>query len=138
MKPKTQIAYFLFVAAAAACLSFAACARDGTGSSPTAVSVPADGHVITVVTTIYPVTYFTQRIAGDRAEVVGVVPQGIEAHDFEPKPSDLRAIQDASVVVYDHPEFESWMADALKSAASDTTVVQAGGDGASGESDPHV
>jgi zinc transport system substrate-binding protein len=101
-----------------------------------------------VVTTIYPVTYFTQRVGGDRVLVTSLVPSGVEAHDFEPKPSDLRAIQEAKVVVYTHPAFEAWMADALKSAGPKLAVVQAaelhakdngGGDGHSHSGiDPHV
>lgn len=86
---------------------------------------PAADGKLAVVTTIYPVTYFTQRIGGDRIHITRLVPAGVEAHDYEPKPSDLQAINRANVVVYTHPAFETWMADALKSVGAGKSVVQA-------------
>ncbi len=70
-------------------------------------------------------TYFTQRVGGDRIRLTSLVPAGVEGHDYEPKPSDLQAIDRAKVVVYNHPAFETWMADALKSVGAGKSVVQA-------------
>jgi zinc transport system substrate-binding protein len=96
---------------------------------------------LSVVTTIYPVTYFAQRIGGDRVQVTTLVPAGVEAHDYEPKPSDLRSLRDAAVVVYNHPSFEAWIAAALKSLPEGRVIVQAASleAGAGGTApDPHV
>ncbi len=86
---------------------------------------PAADGKLAVVTTIYPVTYFTQRIGGDRIHITRLVPAGVEAHDYEPKPSDLQAISRARVIIYNHPAFETWMAEALKSAGAGKSVVRA-------------
>ena len=88
---------------------------------------PARPAKLSVVTTIYPVTYFTKVVGGDRIEVTSLVPAGVEAHDYEPKPSDLRSLRDAAVVVYNHPAFEAWIAAALKSLPRSRVIVQAAG-----------
>jgi zinc transport system substrate-binding protein len=80
-----------------------------------------------------------------------LVSAGAEAHDFEPKPSDLRAIKEADVVVYIHPAFEAWMAAAIESIEPGKVIVQAadlseeadapeisGGEHDHGGVDPHV
>jgi zinc transport system substrate-binding protein len=96
-----------------------------------------DGR-LSVVTTIYPVTYFAQRIGGGRVQVTSLAPPGVEAHDYEPKPSDLRAVLGADLVVFTHPSFEVWMADALKSRPAGKAVVQAVEGVRVSGADPHV
>ena len=85
----------------------------------------AAGSRLQVAATIYAVTYFTERVAGDRAEVTPLVKPGVEAHDFEPAPSDIRAIASADVVVFNHPVMEAWMPDALEAVGGERVVVQA-------------
>ena len=63
-------------------------------STPTSeVSAPAPeanvSPVLNVVTTIYPVTYFAERVGGDRTTVESLIKAGVDAHDFEPTPSDI-------------------------------------------------
>ena len=38
------------------------------------------------VTTVAPITSIAANIIGDRAEIVGVVPEGTNSHTFEPSP----------------------------------------------------
>lgn len=53
----------------------------------------------TVVTSFYPLQLVTERIAGDRAEVVSLTPPGTEPHDFELAPQDVATVADADLVV---------------------------------------
>jgi ABC-type Zn uptake system ZnuABC Zn-binding protein ZnuA len=55
----------------------------------------ADG--LGVVTTVAPVTDLVQRVVGDRATVVGLVPEGENSHTYQPKPSEARALASADV-----------------------------------------
>lgn len=109
----------------AALALLAAVAALAAACGPDKAATPAADGKLAVVATIYPMTYFTQRVGGDRIRLTSLVPAGVEAHDYEPKPSDLQAINRAKVVVYNHPAFETWMADALKSVGAGKTVVQA-------------
>lgn len=51
-----------------------------------------------VVTTVSPITNIVQNIAGTRAEVTGIVPEGTNSHTFEPAPSDAAAMAEADIV----------------------------------------
>ncbi|MDP7089765.1 MAG: zinc ABC transporter substrate-binding protein [Dehalococcoidia bacterium] len=79
---------------------------------------PSGGEV-SVATTTYPLTYLTEKIGGNRVVVNQVVKPGIEAHDFEPAPSDIRAITNSTLFIYNHPAFESWALNAATAARND-------------------
>ncbi|MGH2711508.1 MAG: metal ABC transporter substrate-binding protein, partial [Actinomycetota bacterium] len=58
------------------------------------------GERRTIVASIYPLAYASERIAGPDWEVIDLTPPGVEAHDLELSIEDRSAIQDADVVVY--------------------------------------
>ena len=93
-----------------------------------------------IVTTIYPLEYFISRIAEDSVEVVNPVPPGVEAHDFEPKPDDIRRLNSADLIIYNGSGFEPWIDRALESIdESERIAIETSrglADLASG--DPHV
>ena len=53
-----------------------------------------------VVVTVYPLWELARPVAGDRAEVVSLVPPGVEPHDWEPSARDTTLVQRATVL---HP-----------------------------------
>ncbi len=83
---------------------------------------------LSIVTTTYPLTYISVRIGGDRARVQQLVKSGVEAHDFEPAPSDVRAIANADIFIYNHPSFEGWALNAASATSGGdsgaTLIVQ--------------
>jgi zinc transport system substrate-binding protein len=79
---------------------------------------PPPGGEVTVITTTYPLTFLSEKIGGNRITVNQLTKPGVEAHDFEPAPSDIRAISDSELFIYNHPSFESW---ALNAAAASST-----------------
>ncbi|MBB4934881.1 ABC-type Zn uptake system ZnuABC Zn-binding protein ZnuA [Lipingzhangella halophila] len=52
-----------------------------------------------VATTVAPITDITERIAGDDAEVTGIVPPGVDSHTFEPGPSVVRDVAGARLFI---------------------------------------
>ena len=90
-------------------VAFAACTREP--------AEPKDGS-LTIVTTIYPLTFMAEQIGGDRVDVIQLVKPGVEAHDFEPAPSDIRAISNANLFFYNHPAFEGWALAAASASGS--------------------
>lgn len=74
---------------------------------------------IRVATTIYPIEYFVGRVGGERIDIVSLIPPGVEAHDFEPKVSDLIDIVQADLLIYNGAEFEPWVERALKALGGD-------------------
>ncbi len=73
------------------------CPDDPTGAGAAVAPVPA-GRRLRVVTTVAPITSIVANVAGDRAEVRGVVPEGSDSHTFEPKPSVAELFGTADVV----------------------------------------
>jgi zinc transport system substrate-binding protein len=79
-----------------------------------------------IVTTFYPMYYFTQKVAGSSANVELLIPNGAEPHDWEPTAKDMAKIQDADLFIYNSRYFESWTEKVLKSINdSNLTVVEA-------------
>ncbi len=91
--------------------------------APTQPPAEAPSEPLSVVTTIYTVTWFTEQVGGDRVSVISLVKPGVDAHDFEPTPSDIITISEADVFVLNHPAFEGWAANALENVGQDSILV---------------
>ena len=57
-----------------------------------------DPAKLNIVTTVSPITSIVANVAGDRAEVRGLIPEGVNSHTFEPPPSAARTMARADVV----------------------------------------
>lgn len=99
----------------------AACSADSDDTSQPTAS-------LNVITTIYPVTHFAERVGGDRVTITSLIRPGIEAHDFEPTPGDIRTISSADVLVYVNPAFEGWVEAAIEAADADIVVAETASD----------
>lgn len=65
----------------------------------------------TVVVSFYILEEFTLRIVGDAMNVVNLMPNGGDAHDFELSVSDRRVVEDADHVLLLGNDFEHWAED---------------------------
>jgi zinc transport system substrate-binding protein len=81
------------------------------------------GRKISVVTTLFPLYDFARNICGDKADVTLLLPPGVEAHSFEPKPADLVTISKADVFIYTNPVMEPWATKLLKGVAQPSLCV---------------
>ncbi len=52
-----------------------------------------------VVTTVAPITSIVENIGGDRIQLEGVVPEGVNSHIFEPQPSLAKLMTDADLII---------------------------------------
>jgi zinc transport system substrate-binding protein len=106
---------------------------------------------VKVVTTLFPLYDMARSIGGAQATVTQLVPPGVEPHSFEPKPSDLVAIDQADIFIYTGKFMEPWVADILKGTtnrhlividASQSTTMIPGvfhdADEPAGSLDPHI
>ena len=60
-----------------------------------------------IVTTVAPITSIVENVAGDHAEVAGVIPEGINSHTFEPIPSDSKLLSAADLIVFNGLDLET-------------------------------
>jgi ABC-type Zn uptake system ZnuABC Zn-binding protein ZnuA len=102
--------------AAAALISLlaAGCGEDGGGSGGGGVNVVATTHVVADI---------AQQVGGPQAEVQALLPRGADPHGFEPRPSDVREVSRAKVVIRSGGEIDDWMSDVLDAAGGDARVL---------------
>lgn len=78
-----------------------------------------------VSVTINPIAEVVSAIGKDKVEVNKMVPDGSEAHDFEPKPKDLEILNNSKIFIYNGLGMEHWVEQVEGSINSDVTVVDA-------------
>jgi ABC-type Zn uptake system ZnuABC Zn-binding protein ZnuA len=54
---------------------------------------------LNVVTSVSPITNIVKNIAGDKINLTGLVPEGVNSHTFEPVPSDIIKLSNADLVI---------------------------------------
>lgn len=55
-------------------------------------------ELLNVVTTVSPITNIIYNIGGDRINLRGIVPEGVNSHTFEPAPSDAEKLAQADLI----------------------------------------
>jgi ABC-type Zn uptake system ZnuABC Zn-binding protein ZnuA len=80
-----------------------------------------------VATTVAPITSIVANVAGDRAEVHGVIPEGSDSHTYEPKPSVAQLFSTSDVVLVNGLSLEDPTKDlAKKNVPASGQVVELG------------
>jgi ABC-type Zn uptake system ZnuABC Zn-binding protein ZnuA len=78
---------------------------------------------LTVVATTTQVADLARQVGGDRVSVEGMLrPEG-DPHDYEPRPSDVRAVARAAVVFRSGGEVDDWLSDVIDNAGGSAEVV---------------
>jgi zinc transport system substrate-binding protein len=70
---------------------------------------------IKVTASIFAPYDFVRAIAGDRVDLVMLLPPGAESHSFEPSPRDIITVQNSNVFIYIGGESDVWIDDILSS-----------------------
>ena len=77
-----------------------------------------------VVASVSPITSMIKNIGGDRIELTGLVPEGIDSHTFELVPSDVIKINSADLVIINGLGLESTLEDAALGSQSKNPNLQ--------------
>ena len=103
----------------------------------TAIACGSDGSdsdTLLVVTTVAPLRNIVEEVGGDRIEVVGLVPEGVNSHTYDPPPSAVGEIEKADLIVINGLNLELptlELAEANRNG--DTTILQLGNEAVSPE-----
>lgn len=81
-----------------------------------------DGRPV-VATTVAPITSIVSAVVGDRAEVVGIVPEGTSSHTFEPRPSVAALLSRADIVFLNGLKLEEPTRDLAAANVDDGTAI---------------
>ncbi len=67
-----------------------------------------DNTKIKIIATLFPQYDFARQIAGSKAEIVLLIPPGVESHSYEPSPAEIMKINSADVFIYTGEFMETW------------------------------
>jgi len=96
-------------------VSLCAC---GTANQP---ELPDDR--INIVCTVFPAYDFSRVIAGERGNVILLMPPGAESHSYEPTPQDMAALTECELIVANGGVGEQWLETMLSAGEVSAPVV---------------
>ena len=76
-----------------------------------------------VVCSLFPQYDFVRQIAGERVDLRLLLPPGAEAHNFEPRPLDVKALHEADLFIFTGEAMESWAARIIRGLPESVRVV---------------
>ena len=79
----------------------------------------SDEDKLTIYTTVYPLTYFTERIGGNLVQVKSIYPTGSNEHTFDPTQKDMMNLADADLFFYIGMGLEGFVDNAKKTLANE-------------------
>jgi zinc/manganese transport system substrate-binding protein len=85
---------------------------------------PQTTDKLDVVTSVSPITSIIKNIGGDRIELTGLVPEGVNSHTFELVPSDVIKVNNADLVIMNGLGLESNLENAALGAQSNNPKLQ--------------
>ncbi|HEY8467672.1 MAG TPA: metal ABC transporter substrate-binding protein [Solirubrobacterales bacterium] len=72
-----------------------------------------------VVASTTHVADLARNVAGERADVEGVLPPNADPHGYEPRPADAEALLDADLVITSGGDLDLWMDELYEASGSD-------------------
>src|SRR5436309_7673725 len=90
----------------------------GAGCSSSAETGSGAPRRLRVDATVAPVTDIVRQVVGDRVELVGLIPEGVDSHTFEPSPETVKSLTKADVLFMDGLHLEG---STLKQAEANMT-----------------
>ena len=71
-------------------------------------------------------TEIANKVGGDKVSVAGLVTAGIDPHEYEPKPEDLKQVEQAQLILASGKHMENYTARLRESAAPGAMLLQVG------------
>ncbi len=125
--PRRLRALVAVLLAVPAALTLAACGSSGSGpgASTGAANAPADGSAapVKVVATTTQLGDVVRQVGGRAAAVTQILQPNTDPHEYEPRPSDVEASADATIVFESGDNLDRWMAKIVDQAGGHPTVV---------------
>lgn len=77
---------------------------------------------VNVITSFYPIYEFAKAIGGEEANVINLLPTGVEPHDWTPRSQDILNASKAQLFLYNGAGLEGWVPNFLKGLGGDAKV----------------
>src|SRR5262245_5229671 len=73
-------------------------------NTPSTISL---GKKLNIVTSVSPISDIVKNVVGNKANLVGLIPEGVNSHTFELVPSDIGKVSNADLIIIDGLGLES-------------------------------
>lgn len=77
---------------------------------------------VNVVTSFYPIYEFAKEIGGAEANVINLLPTGVEPHEWTPRSQDIMNTSKAELFLYNGAGLEGWVPNFMKGLGSQSKV----------------
>ena len=114
----------MFIALLAGLLALGLTACGGGDETADVPIMPAaSGDALQVVATTAQIGALVQEAAGDLVELTVLIPAGVDPHDFEVTPDDMRVIGDADLILKNGIGLDDFLDENIDSAGGDAEIV---------------
>ncbi|GBC72946.1 Manganese-binding lipoprotein MntA [archaeon HR04] len=87
-------------------------------------AVSDENNKLVIVTSVAPITNIVKNVVCERVDLIGIVPEGVDSHTFEPTPSDARRIRSADLVIINGLNLEVSFERIVDAAREDNPRIQ--------------
>ena len=87
-----------------------------------------DNGKLNVATTVAPISSIVRNVGGDRINLHGIIPDGINSHTFEPAPSDAQILSAADIIILNGLDLEDPTLDLANSTKKESAEIYTLGD----------
>ncbi len=105
----------------------------------------ASSSRLRVVATTTQVAALVRVVGGDKIELTGILEANVDAHEFEPRPSDVRASGNAQIIFINGVGLEKWLTKVIENSGTRAKIVDTSmgvkirqGDDPNSPGDPHI
>ncbi len=111
------------------CIALFSACGDGTvepvgdGANGTNNDFSVNDGKLRVATTVAPLTSIILNIGGDRVHIRGLIPDGVDSHTFEPKPSDAKVLSRADIFIMNGAHLEGTTEEIAKKNIKDAAKI---------------
>ena len=140
MKKKVLLVFLILVLT----FSAAGCNKDAASK----INSNENTGKLKIFTSFYPMHFIAKEIAKDKAEIINMIPAGVEPHDWEPTLKTMAQLQESDMFVYNGAGMERWADRVIENLDKNKTKVVEASDGIElirgeedhghDDNDPHV
>nr|WP_181348025.1 ZinT/AdcA family metal-binding protein [Thalassobacillus sp. CUG 92003] len=103
--------------------TLAACQEEASTSEENDQSSEGSNEKLKIFTTVYPLQFFAEQIAGDQASVESILPTGSDPHTYEPTTQEMVEIAEADAFIYNGAGLESYAKQISESVESEDVKI---------------
>lgn len=86
-------------------------------------SEASSGNKIKVIASLFPQYDFAKQIAGEKADVILLLPPGTESHTYDPTPADILKISNCDIFLYTGKDMEPWAEKIISSVKNKNLII---------------